>query len=343
MHIAVDTNDAYGGGCFLYEVGLEMLTVLGGVFYNSISRSSLASASVSRHGRCLRSMISRRFSCIISENPHRASKVRTEENQTSKSSSLNFLRVWTQNICVIACTVGYYFHTDSPNMAPVQSIPSAMSKATTTQKIMKTCPAQISLPKVASNANLLRLSSLSLTVSTLSAQALFAAPFRPLLSAWSPTCSLATTVYLPYHLRKRLQTSPPTHLVTSIDSRMNLEILSISTGVWTLISKQGRWAPDGESLEAYTLELRKFLRNRDEDEVVVVSHGEFMHYVTGDLNEDGTQAKGWWQNAESRTYHFWPVGDDNALLQEVEASVKVRSASGPSEQMGSSRKHSTKA
>lgn len=118
MHIAVDTNDAYGGRCFLYEVGLEMLTVLGGVFYNSISRSSLASAPVSRHGRCLRSMISRRFSCIISKNPHRASKFRTEENQTSKSSSLNFLRVWTQNICVIACTVGYYFHTDSPNMAP---------------------------------------------------------------------------------------------------------------------------------------------------------------------------------------------------------------------------------
>jgi hypothetical protein len=77
------------------------------------------------------------------------------------------------------------------------------------------------------------------------------------------------------------------------------------------------------------------LRNREEDEIVVVSHGDFMHHVTGDMNEDGTQAKGDWENAEFRSYRFWPVGHEEAVLQEIEESVNRRDASGPGEQTGS--------
>jgi broad specificity phosphatase PhoE len=106
-------------------------------------------------------------------------------------------------------------------------------------------------------------------------------------------------------------------------------------------SKHGRWSPDGPSLEKRALELRKFLRDRDEQEVVVVSHGDFLHYVTGDLNDDGSQAKGWWKNTEFRSYRFFPVGHDDALLQETAESVELRDAKGPGEQMGSNGTNGT--
>jgi broad specificity phosphatase PhoE len=103
-------------------------------------------------------------------------------------------------------------------------------------------------------------------------------------------------------------------------------------------SKEGRFAPDGPSLSTRALELRRFLRDRDEQEVVVVSHGDFLHYVSGEINDDGSQAKGWWTNTECRSYRFFPVGHDDATLQETDESWKIRGASGPGEQMGSASK-----
>jgi broad specificity phosphatase PhoE len=100
-------------------------------------------------------------------------------------------------------------------------------------------------------------------------------------------------------------------------------------------TKKGRWAPDAEALAHRALELRKFLRDRDEQEIVVVSHGDFLHYVTGEINEDGSQAKGWWTNTEFRSYRFFPVGHEEARLQETEESWRMRGASGPGEEMGS--------
>jgi hypothetical protein len=87
-------------------------------------------------------------------------------------------------------------------------------------------------------------------------------------------------------------------------------------------SKKGRWAPDFRSLEARALELRNFLRDRDEQEIVVVSHGDFLHHVTGNVNDDGSQAKGWWKNTEFRSYRCYPVGHEHALLQETGRECK---------------------
>jgi broad specificity phosphatase PhoE len=103
------------------------------------------------------------------------------------------------------------------------------------------------------------------------------------------------------------------------------------------ITKHGRCAPDGVSLKTRAVELCRFLRDRDKQEVVVVSHDDFVHYVTGDLNEDGSQAKGWWTNTEFRSYRFFPVGHEDALLQETDESVKMRDDRGSGEQMGSIR------
>ncbi|KAH7409887.1 histidine phosphatase superfamily [Phaeosphaeria sp. MPI-PUGE-AT-0046c] len=96
-------------------------------------------------------------------------------------------------------------------------------------------------------------------------------------------------------------------------------------------TKKGRWSPDGHSLQARALELRRFLRDREEQEIVIVSHGDFLHYVSGDIDEEGNQQKGWWTNTEFRSYRFYPVGHDEALLQETDESVKMRNASGPGE------------
>jgi hypothetical protein len=41
--------------------------------------------------------------------------------------------------------------------------------------------------------------------------------------------------------------------------------------------------------------------------------------------------QGWWTNTECRSYRFYPVGHEEALLQETEESVKMRNASGPGE------------
>lgn len=102
-------------------------------------------------------------------------------------------------------------------------------------------------------------------------------------------------------------------------------------------TKEGRFGPDGNSLKLRALELRRFLRDRDEQEVVVVSHGDFLHYVSGDLNDDGSQRGGWWKNTEFRSYRFFPVGHEDALLEETEESWKMRGAKGPGEEYGSGR------
>ena len=78
--------------------------------------------------------------------------------------------------------------------------------------------------------------------------------------------------------------------------------------------------------------------DRDEDEVVVVSHGQFLHYVSRDVDEEGRQLGGDSENTEYRSYVFEPVGHVDALLRETEESVSRRGASGPGCSMGSANK-----
>ncbi|KAH7090823.1 histidine phosphatase superfamily [Paraphoma chrysanthemicola] len=100
-------------------------------------------------------------------------------------------------------------------------------------------------------------------------------------------------------------------------------------------TKKGRWSPEGPALRARALELRKFLRSRDEREIVVVSHGNFLHYITGDIDDDGKETTGWWKNAEFRTYRYVEREGADALLEETKESVRMRGASGPGEVIGS--------
>jgi broad specificity phosphatase PhoE len=103
-------------------------------------------------------------------------------------------------------------------------------------------------------------------------------------------------------------------------------------------SKTGTFAPDNHSLEGRAQALRRFLTDRDEEEIVVVSHGQFLHYVSRDVDEEGRQLGGDWENTEFRSYVFEPVGHVDALLRETEESVRRRGASGPGHSMGSKEK-----
>ncbi len=100
-------------------------------------------------------------------------------------------------------------------------------------------------------------------------------------------------------------------------------------------SKRGEFSPEPKSLAQRARELRLFLRELDSEEIVVVSHGDFLHYVSGDVNQDGEQEGGGWRNTEFRSYRFEPVGHDDALMQETLESVRLRGASGPGKELGS--------
>ena len=92
-------------------------------------------------------------------------------------------------------------------------------------------------------------------------------------------------------------------------------------------SKTGRWVADADAVRERALFVRRWLRDREEDVICLVSHGGFLHY----LNEDWDgfrEAKGTgWANCEWRTYEFKArvdEGDENATLVETEGSQARR-------------------
>ncbi|KAK4893755.1 hypothetical protein LTR27_008003 [Elasticomyces elasticus] len=89
---------------------------------------------------------------------------------------------------------------------------------------------------------------------------------------------------------------------------------------------EGEYAVDPISLRLRAAKLRRFVRERPERVVVLVSHGFFNHYMTGDVNEQGEQTTGWWQETELRTFTFAEGEDEEAKLVETEESRRRREA-----------------
>ncbi|KAK3669324.1 hypothetical protein LTR78_010786 [Recurvomyces mirabilis] len=88
---------------------------------------------------------------------------------------------------------------------------------------------------------------------------------------------------------------------------------------------EGEYAVDPKSLNARAAKLRRFIRDRPEKEVALVSHGFFNHYVTGDVNEKGEQTTPWWQETELRTFRFVDGGEE-AMIKETDDSMLRRGA-----------------
>ena len=58
---------------------------------------------------------------------------------------------------------------------------------------------------------------------------------------------------------------------------------------WT--SKRGKWASDAEAVDKRAKAARQWLKARPEKEIVVVTHGGFLHFMTEDWS-DSSRFKG---------------------------------------------------
>ncbi|KAK5115555.1 hypothetical protein LTR62_001214 [Meristemomyces frigidus] len=79
---------------------------------------------------------------------------------------------------------------------------------------------------------------------------------------------------------------------------------------------ENEYAVDPVSLAARAAKLRRFVRDREEREVVLVGHGFFNHYLTGNVDAQGRQTTGWWGEAEVRSFRF-VEGSEGAEIVEV--------------------------
>ena len=66
-------------------------------------------------------------------------------------------------------------------------------------------------------------------------------------------------------------------------------------------SKTGKWAPDSQAIVARAKEVRQWLKARPEKEVVLVTHGGFLHFLTEDW-DDYNKLAGKYHMANSLRY-----------------------------------------
>ncbi|KAJ5661925.1 uncharacterized protein N7477_009541 [Penicillium maclennaniae] len=105
-------------------------------------------------------------------------------------------------------------------------------------------------------------------------------------------------------------------------------------------NKEGRYAPRNGALKERARAARRWLKARPEKEIVMVTHGGFLHYFTEDW-EDSSEFQGTgWMNTEYRTFTFsdeehkhdldgHPLDGDNATLIETGESRERRGKTGP--------------
>jgi broad specificity phosphatase PhoE len=72
-------------------------------------------------------------------------------------------------------------------------------------------------------------------------------------------------------------------------SLVDCELLAGEEGEQGWRSSSGIYAPSQEALRARAKGLRSWLAGRSEREVVVVGHGQFWHWVTGEVDAEGKQ------------------------------------------------------
>ncbi|KAH9463838.1 hypothetical protein MJO28_008009 [Puccinia striiformis f. sp. tritici] len=87
----------------------------------------------------------------------------------------------------------------------------------------------------------------------------------------------------------------------SLERITEFDGLDFSRCIKSWNSKVGFWSSDPKSLKCRAAWTRKWLAERPEDEIVVVSHGSALKFLT---EEHGTQ--GIWDNCECRTYALIP-------------------------------------
>lgn len=62
-------------------------------------------------------------------------------------------------------------------------------------------------------------------------------------------------------------------------------------GDW--FSREGEFTSDAKAVNERAKKLRKWIKQRPEKEVALVSHGFFNHFLTGEVNDRGEQTTPW--------------------------------------------------
>jgi len=90
-------------------------------------------------------------------------------------------------------------------------------------------------------------------------------------------------------------------------------------------------------IEKRARKARQWLKARPEKEIVIVTHGGFLHYFTEDWSDSGKFEGTGWANTEFRSFQFLEEGGDNASIVETEESKERRKGTehplGKTEQM----------
>ena len=102
--------------------------------------------------------------------------------------------------------------------------------------------------------------------------------------------------------------------------------LHLITPGWN--NKQGRWSPASHAIEARALDARVFLLNLSKEnnphsedrEIIVVTHGGYLHYLTEDWDGYGKFTGTGWANTEFRSYEL----DAQARMTETRESRERR-------------------
>ncbi|RAK74705.1 histidine phosphatase family protein [Aspergillus fijiensis CBS 313.89] len=107
--------------------------------------------------------------------------------------------------------------------------------------------------------------------------------------------------------------------------------LSLVTDGWNQKKAGARYSPSNDAIRARARDARLFLRatlrelvsNGDDDaEIVLVSHGGFMHYLTGDRGDAYRHPGTGWDNCETRAYSRWRRGRDHPMYgKEVQGKL----------------------
>ncbi|KAH1691129.1 hypothetical protein KXV95_005950 [Aspergillus fumigatus] len=105
-------------------------------------------------------------------------------------------------------------------------------------------------------------------------------------------------------------------------------------------SKTGRYAPTNEAIKNRARAARRWLKERPEKEIIVVTHGGFLHYFTEDWEDSSLYQGTGWGNTEYRSFVFsdethkddlegHPLDGDNATMVETMESRHRRGKDGP--------------
>ncbi|KAF7502272.1 hypothetical protein GJ744_006278 [Endocarpon pusillum] len=107
--------------------------------------------------------------------------------------------------------------------------------------------------------------------------------------------------------------SDPDQLVKEMaENHVPVDLSLVKEG-WNVKKLDSKWAPTSEALSKRAREARIYIRDRILDlekggekspEIIVVTHGGFLHYFTEDWEDSGAYNGTSWRNTEYRSFNF---------------------------------------